>query len=195
MSYNFDEEQTRNFLPRFTVDEWIEFRERLNMLIENNLVTERDGKLLTEIIVNMKSTAHLAYLARTDKTYNWVCSNQGKPMSVRRIQQILTQYFPEFHIHKTHKKENKNQKIRTEQTKLREVLITPESCCGKCGCKENLEIHHLMPVLFGGDNDIRNLILLCSKCHDDASIYFRHRLNHLKKSGEFDNLYNCIKGA
>lgn len=195
MSYNFNEEQTRNFLPRFSVDEWIEFRERLNMLIENNLVTERDGKLLTEIIVNMKSTAQLAYLARTDETYDWVCSNQGKPMSVRRIQQILTQHFPEFHIHRTHKKENKNQKIRNEQTRMREVLITPDSCCGKCGCKENLEIHHLMPVLFGGDNDIRNLIILCSKCHDDASGYFKHRLNYLKKSGEFDNLYNCIKGA
>lgn len=187
MSYRNDEENTRSFVPRFKVEEWIEFRNRLKTLEENDLISERDDRLLTELIVNMKSTAQLAFLAKTNPDYNWLCSNRGKPMSLRRIQQILTRYFPEFHIHTTHKGNRQNQDIRNEQNRLRDTMITVESVCGKCGCKEKLEIHHLMPVVFGGDNDERNLIILCSKCHSEASAYFRHRLKQLKKDGKLSD--------
>ena len=71
--------------------------------------------ILTELIVNMRSTAELAYLAETDENFNWLISNQNRPISTRRIQQILTDYFPEFHIQATHKQNKKDTKIRTEQ--------------------------------------------------------------------------------
>jgi hypothetical protein len=37
--------------------------------------------------------------------------------------------------------------------------------CAKCGTQENLEIHHLKPVLSGGETQKENLILLCKRCH------------------------------
>ena len=173
MSYKYDDANTRKQIANFSVDEWIGFRERLDKLIKLGELSERDEKILTELIVKMKSTAQLGYLAKTDYNYSWLKSNQGKPMSTRRIQQILTEYFPEFHIQKTHKKERKDQKIRTEQNNLRGTMITENSCCSKCGGKENLEIHHMFPICLGGDNNDINLLILCKNCHKKITIYNR----------------------
>lgn len=171
MSYRFNDGQTRGYKAKFTVDQWIEFRERLKNYIELNILTERDKRILTELIVNMKSTEQLAYLARTDEEYSWLKSNQNKPMSSRRIHQLLTAYFPEFHIQTTNKKERKEQKIRNEQNIIRQIMITPESRCSHCGSKDDLEIHHLMPIVFGGDNDEFDLSILCKDCHRNFTNY------------------------
>jgi len=37
--------------------------------------------------------------------------------------------------------------------------------CGICGSREQLEIHHLVPLSRGGRPDIKNCILLCKECH------------------------------
>lgn len=39
-------------------------------------------------------------------------------------------------------------------------------CCAKCGSKEELQIHHIIPISKGGTNDLTNLIPLCKKCHE-----------------------------
>lgn len=185
MSYKFNDENTRKYISNFTVNEWIMFRERLANLIANGELSERNARILTEIIVNQKTTAQLNYLAKNDPNYTWLQSNQCKPMSTRRIQQILTEYFPEFHIQETHKKERKNQKVRTEQLKLRETIITPDSACGKCGSQEQLEIHHILPVIIGGNNNDNNMIVLCAECHKYISSLFRE---WLRKNPEIKKL-------
>ncbi len=38
-------------------------------------------------------------------------------------------------------------------------------CCKKCGNKEDLCIHHVIPLKKGGSNDVSNLIILCKFCH------------------------------
>jgi len=174
------EKKARKYTPNFTVDEWISFRERLYLLHESDKISERDFKILTELIVNMKSTAELEELAVTDEDYTWLQSNQRKPMSIRRIQQILTDNFPEFHIQTTHKSNKPTTKIRSEQIAMRKVMITEDSVCSKCGCKENLELHHMLPVCIGGDNDDRNLIILCHGCHQQTTSYFRSLLKQGK---------------
>lgn len=37
--------------------------------------------------------------------------------------------------------------------------------CAVCGSKENLEIHHIVPISKGGTNEIENLAILCRKCN------------------------------
>jgi len=37
--------------------------------------------------------------------------------------------------------------------------------CYQCGCTDNLEAHHLMPVSEGGLPELNNLLTLCRKCH------------------------------
>lgn len=180
MSYRNNEANTRKQIAKFSVDEWVEFRNRLDFLIKTGKLSERDEMILTELIVNMRSTAELAYLGRTDKNYSWLQSNQGKPMSVRRIQQILTEHFPEFHIQKTHKKNRAHKEIRKEGSQIRKI-ITPDSMCWRCGSKENLELHHILPVSWNGDNDERNLMILCHDCHRQISNYQLTIFSKMKK--------------
>ena len=171
-------------MANFTANEWHEFRVRLIELEENNMLSNRDKKILAELIYNQKTTAELARLAQNDEKYNWMKSNQNKPISLRRIQQILTKYYPEFHIQTTHKKQNLTHTVRKEQAKLVKIIITDNSVCGKCGSKEDLEIHHLMPVIFGGGNDERNLIILCKNCHQKATDYFNHMIRKFKRENK-----------
>lgn len=48
--------------------------------------------------------------------------------------------------------------------KVKETL--PQECWN-CGSKENLQIHHIMPISERPDlaRDITNLLMLCGKCH------------------------------
>ena len=188
MGFRENKADTRKHRPKFSVNEWFEFKERLEMLQKETLIRcERDSKILTEIIINQKSTAELAYLARTNDEYSWLKSNQGKPISVRRIQQILTDYFPEFHIQTTHKQNNPRMKARHEQLRLRKMMITENSCCAICSSKENLELHHMIPLAIGGDNDDRNLIILCKCCHKQVSNYDNIIINKLKRDARLSN--------
>lgn len=43
------------------------------------------------------------------------------------------------------------------------------NACAKCKISEDgLEIHHILPVVYGGGDGIDNLALLCSVCHKHA---------------------------
>jgi len=46
------------------------------------------------------------------------------------------------------------------QEKLRETNL-----CQRCGTKEDLEVHHIVAVSVGGNNELSNLVVLCHKCH------------------------------
>lgn len=37
--------------------------------------------------------------------------------------------------------------------------------CELCGSKRNLEVHHIIPIICGGDNESDNLIAICGNCH------------------------------
>lgn len=38
--------------------------------------------------------------------------------------------------------------------------------CKGCGSVKELEVHHILEREFGGTDNVRNLITLCTKCHD-----------------------------
>lgn len=57
MSYRNDEADTRKQIAKFTLDEWLEFRNRLEDLYTNEEISERDYKILYEIVVERRSTA------------------------------------------------------------------------------------------------------------------------------------------
>lgn len=40
--------------------------------------------------------------------------------------------------------------------------------CQKCGEVNCLEVHHILPLVYGGSNDPTNLITLCKNCHKKA---------------------------
>ena len=40
-------------------------------------------------------------------------------------------------------------------------------CCN-CGTNENIEYHHIVPVVYGGTNKLSNIVPLCIECHFKA---------------------------
>ena len=40
--------------------------------------------------------------------------------------------------------------------------------CWWCGHRENLELHHIIPLSKGGPDSVHNLSVLCSWCHRQA---------------------------
>lgn len=44
-------------------------------------------------------------------------------------------------------------------------LLQAHSCCELCGDKRNLEVHHIIPVVCGGSDDVSNLVVVCGRCH------------------------------
>lgn len=47
--------------------------------------------------------------------------------------------------------------------------------CQLCGYPGFIELHHILPVQFGGGPEDSNLILLCEKCHADAHGYLKKK--------------------
>lgn len=49
-----------------------------------------------------------------------------------------------------------------------ECFLRDGNTCQKCGSKDKLECHHIVPVVLGGSNELSNLITLCHSCHSEA---------------------------
>ncbi len=61
-------------------------------------------------------------------------------------------------------------------------------CCSKQETPlERLTIHHKRPKFFGGNNDLKNLVLLCKSCH----IQVHKKINSEgRRRGFNDNVFN-----
>ena len=57
----------------------------------------------------------------------------------------------------------------------REVYRKDNWVCQRCGAKNTkLYAHHLIPLIEGGSNELKNLITLCEKCHRDMHFHMRY---------------------
>ena len=59
------------------------------------------------------------------------------------------------------------------RSKLKSIIGT---VCANCGSEESIEYHHIVPIKFGGTNNITNFAPLCHKCHEAA-----HHGRHISK--------------
>jgi hypothetical protein len=48
------------------------------------------------------------------------------------------------------------------------VIARDHNTCVKCRRRSRLEVHHVIPVVYGGNDLEENLITLCRECHDNA---------------------------
>lgn len=51
------------------------------------------------------------------------------------------------------------------KSERKEILDRDDNKCRICGNKDNLEVHHVIPVANGGGKYSKNLCTLCSSCH------------------------------
>ena len=92
--------------------------------------------------------------------------SRGKPLSPSSILAICYKYFPET---KQRKYKGKNDKARQQRIELYKLKqdgeINKPKVCATCGDTENVELHHIVPIALGGNNDYFNLIYMCHDCH------------------------------
>lgn len=42
--------------------------------------------------------------------------------------------------------------------------------CANCGCPDDIEYHHIVPLALGGENRSSNIVPLCRRCHLSAHV-------------------------
>lgn len=62
-----------------------------------------------------------------------------------------------------------NQFEQQEKDRKREIIEKYGAVCQCCGAEhedgKRLELHHIVPVSYGGKNNKSNLVICCRKCH------------------------------
>lgn len=61
----------------------------------------------------------------------------------------------------------------------REVFQIYGNACAKCGVKRGLELHHVLPIVYGGKDTAQNVIPLCPQCHKHAPDYFDEFIRYM----------------
>lgn len=54
---------------------------------------------------------------------------------------------------------------KRKQSPTMRMVANTNSCCELCGSVKGLEVHHIIPIVCGGDDSVDNLICVCRKCH------------------------------
>ena len=54
---------------------------------------------------------------------------------------------------------------KREQTVNMRKVIQENVKCELCGSRRNLEAHHIIPIVYGGDDSLENLLCVCASCH------------------------------
>jgi len=72
-------------------------------------------------------------------------------------------------------------KVRNKNYIL-QVTIRDRGLCRCCGFKGS-EVHHVIPLVYGGEDNPRNMILLCSICHMHTPDTREEFFEYIKRGG------------
>ena len=75
--------------------------------------------------------------------------------------------------------------LRKEYDRLRDNGTLARECgveCVSCGSTENIEYHHIVPLLLGGTNRFTNIVPICHQCHKAA-----HGSHHMSRYADSSN--------
>lgn len=102
--------------------------------------------------------------------YNCTKKLNAIDAEISNINLTLGRIRREFHLNKVDA--SRVEKLRKQFGKKRESLFkelvkNSGKKCHYCINTEGLEIHHLLPLSHGGENNIENLVLTCQDCHEE----------------------------
>ena len=151
-----------------TITERIQASKYVEAMPDKTPEQRRAKTVLTLFVNENMSASAISRLKHPDI----VCMSNisfGKPLSASSILEIIYQHFPDW------RKRQKNMlNMRTDLIRRRQHTQSPHvRRCAFCGCENNLEEHHMIPLFMGGTNDERNLVFLCHDCHTQVSVYQR----------------------
>lgn len=150
--------------------------------VPRNDIEKRDIKILKYAFEDNMTAVQIANL----KDKDIICySNRAKGhcLSNGEISRIIRSYnlINEKRIDYSNRN-NYERRKRITRKKLNGEIDKPK-ICSTCGGKENLELHHIIPIILGGNDDYYNLIYLCSSCH---RLMHQDILNKLQKKELLD---------
>lgn len=125
----------------------------------------RDRTVLLLAFVHGLTTPEIAEIA---KTRDDLMSRNHRPLSRRRIQQIILIYVPDANAYQDH-----SQKESAHSDHGKFAWSHQKECCANCGSTERLEWHHMIPAALGGTAEPENMVCLCKECHDAVTAYQR----------------------
>jgi 5-methylcytosine-specific restriction endonuclease McrA len=67
-------------------------------------------------------------------------------------------------------------KDKIQNDRIKDARRYKKDECGKCGSKNDLYLHHSIPISWGGGFISENCITLCKKCHLEAHNKLRKKL-------------------
>lgn len=140
-----------------------------------NAIEKRNKKILQYAFIQNKTALEISKL--NDKDI--ICySNKakGKQLTNESISRIIRSYNL-VHTKRIDYSKRKNYERRKNLTKkIQSKEIVKPLMCGCCGEEKNLELHHIIPISLGGNNDYYNLLYLCHNCHKKIHKYILKKL-------------------
>lgn len=73
--------------------------------------------------------------------------------------------------------------MKRDTSNIKKVLIRDLNLCRACGMSGK-EVHHIIPMIMGGRDEIDNMITLCSECHRFAPNTPEEFENYLNLGGK-----------
>ncbi|HLD98467.1 MAG TPA: HNH endonuclease [Candidatus Nanoarchaeia archaeon] len=70
----------------------------------------------------------------------------------------------------------RNKKVRDQ------VLIRDLNLCRCCGFRGS-QVHHITPIIYGGEDNVTNMVTLCDTCHHHAPNTKEEFIKYFKKGG------------
>jgi 5-methylcytosine-specific restriction endonuclease McrA len=143
----------------------------------NEMEKGRDRTILHLAFIDGLTTTEIEQLAQNRDDLR---SRNHRPISRRRIQQIILQYVPDANAYQDHSQKDKPHKDHGKY-----YWSHKKERCANCNGTERLEWHHMIPAILGGTADERNMICLCHECHRAVTEYnrtlFPDEMNSWKK--------------
>ena len=82
----------------------------------------------------------------------------------------------EYKIDSPKERNKKQGKLRREYYKENQKI------CKKCNTKQDLHLHHILPLAVGGGWEMSNIVCLCNMCHKEYHKYFEPEISKNKKN-------------
>lgn len=144
---------------------WIPQTEKIKLVKRIQKMPEtRDKHILTDVFINEMSCKQVANSMR-------YLSNRGKPISHRQVINVVKGFYPEYGYSGVSKGKGSSRSRNPESRKAKElfwILIDERGpLCEQCKKRGvPLQLHHIIPVAFGGKTDRDNCLILCVPCHN-----------------------------
>ena len=144
----------------------------LDAFVPETKEQERDLIILKYAYVDDLSGLAIARLGDT-RIVGYGNRSLGKPLKGESIDRIIKSYGLEHEKRIDYTKRNSYERRKNLTNERQKGNLTKPYICGCCGSVKKLELHHIVPIDFGGTDDFFNLLYLCQDCHKQVHRNFK----------------------